>query len=167
NRVRLKVVPELAKINPRATEAIARLAEAAAAVEGEEEQAVARALASATRGDAIAIDALADDELRGQILALRWTLATARTLTPRHRRALEQLTATTDGTRSIDPPGGRAVREYGMLRIVTARSEVPQDEVRRLEPGREVTWNRWRLALGVPQTGDGRADAAVPSHRVR
>ncbi|TMG46720.1 MAG: tRNA lysidine(34) synthetase TilS [Chloroflexi bacterium] len=167
NRVRLKVVPELTKINPRATEAIARLAEAAAGVEGEEEQAVARALASATRGDAIAIDALADDELRGQVLALAWTLATARTLTARHRRALEQLTATTDGTRSIDLPGGRAVREYGMLRIVTARSEAPQDDVRRLEPGREITWNGWRLALGVPQTGDGKAEARVPVNLVR
>ncbi|HEV8470761.1 MAG TPA: tRNA lysidine(34) synthetase TilS [Candidatus Limnocylindria bacterium] len=167
NRVRLNVIPELAKINPRATEAITRLAEAAAALGGDEERAVADALASATRGNAIAVDALADDELRGQVLALAWTLATARTLTARHRGALERLTATTDGTRSIDLPGGRAVREYGMLRIVTTRSDVPQDEARRLEPGREITWNGWRLALGVSGTIDGAQEARIPGNLMR
>jgi tRNA(Ile)-lysidine synthase len=167
NRVRLNVIPELAKINPRATEAITRLAEAAAALGGEEERAVADALASATRGDAIAVDALADDELRGQVLALAWTLATARTLSARHRGALERLTATTDGTRSIDLPGGRAVREYGMLRIATTRADVPQDEARRLEPGREITWNGWRLALGVSGTIDGAQEARIPGNLMR
>jgi tRNA(Ile)-lysidine synthase len=168
NRVRLKVIPELAKINPRATEAIARLAAAAAGLGGDEERAVAEALASATRGDAIAVDALADGELRGQVLALAWTLATARTLTSRHRRALERLTSTMDGTQSIDLPGGRAVREYGMLRIVTARSEAtPQEEARRLEPGREITWNGWRFAFGVARASDGAAEAHVPLNLVR
>jgi len=167
NRVRLKVVPELAKINPRATEAIARLAEAAGALGRDEERAVAEALASATRGDAIAVDALADDELRGQVLALAWTLATARTLSARHRRALERLTATTDGTQSIDLPGGRAVREYGVLRIATVRSEAPQDEARRLEPGREIIWNGWRFGLGLSGSGGGAPEAHVPMNLVR
>ena len=167
NRVRLKVIPELAKINPRTTEAIARLADAAAALEGAEERAVAEALASATRGDGIAVDALADDELRGQVLALAWTLATARTLTARHRTALERLTATTDGTRSIDLPGGRALREYAVLRIVTDRSEAPRDGATRLEPGQEIAWNGWRLALGGSGAREGAAEAHVPMDLVR
>jgi tRNA(Ile)-lysidine synthase len=167
NRVRLKVIPELARINPRATEAIARLAEAATKLGGEEERAVAEALASATRGDAIAVDALADNELRGQVLALAWTLATSRTLTARHRKALERLTANTDGTRSIDLPGGRAVREYAVLRIITARAEAPHDEAKPLEPGRAITWNGWRLALGVSQAGDDAAEAHIPVNLVR
>jgi tRNA(Ile)-lysidine synthase len=167
NRVRLKVLPELAKINPRAAEAIARLAEAASDLEAAEERKIADALARAVRGDAIAIDALPSDERRGQVLALAWTLGTGRTLGARHRAALERLTTSTDGSRTIDLPGGRAVREYGMLRLAGPAIEAGADAAARLEPGREITWNGWRLALGASYPAADSMEAFVPESLVR
>src|SRR5207247_5275697 len=55
NRVRLKILPELAKINPRASEAIARLAAAAAELQTEDDIDLRRALARARDNDAIVI----------------------------------------------------------------------------------------------------------------
>lgn len=170
NRIRHKVIPELAKINPRVSEAIARLADATAALDTEEERVVAEALAHATRGEAIAVDALADDQLRGQVLALAWTLATGRTLTSRHRAALVQLTATTDGSRAIDLPGGRALREYAALRIARAASPPASAAAVELEPGSDITWNGWRFALGAgvaAEEAEGALEARVPENLLR
>jgi tRNA(Ile)-lysidine synthase len=169
NRVRLRVIPELVKLNPRVIEAIARLADAASERETDDEREVAEALGRASRGEAIAVEALANDDLRGQVLALAWSLATGRALTARNRQALARLTATTEGSRSIDLPGGRGLREYGLFRIVTsARTEPEQEPETRLERGREITWNGWRIGLdtlaGPP---DGAAEALVPEALLR
>src|SRR5205085_11010695 len=51
NRVRLEVLPKLAKINPRASEAVARFAEAAAELQTEDDGDVAAALARARDPD--------------------------------------------------------------------------------------------------------------------
>src|SRR3979490_975371 len=59
NRVRLEVLPKLAKINPRASEAIARFAEAAAEQQTEDDVDLAEALARARDKDATVIAALA------------------------------------------------------------------------------------------------------------
>jgi tRNA(Ile)-lysidine synthase len=166
NRVRLKVLPELARINPRAGEAIARLADAAAELHIEDELAVGEALERAREGDAIRIGDLATS-LRSRALALAWRDATGRVLGARHRKALEELTATDNGSRSVDLPGGRAVREYGLVRIVGDRPTPKSDPPTRIEPGREIIWNGWRLALGAPSGTNGAREADVPKNLLR
>jgi tRNA(Ile)-lysidine synthase len=190
NRVRHKVLPELVKLNPRAAEAIARLADAAADISaaeqarataaltrasprarpgGPSDASVARSAASASlaRGardsqDAIALAPLRDDALRGDVLAAAWLRATGRQLTSRHRDALVRLTSTHEGTRSIDLPGGRVIREYDRLRIETRRVPRTEDADVALERGRVTQWNDWRLALGVSIDGTETTTAHVP-----
>jgi len=171
NRVRHRVLPELAKINPRVHEAIARLAEAAASLGAEEERHVAEALARATRDDAIALAELGGGKLRDGALALAWTRATGRVLGARQRRALAELASTSDGSRAIDLPGGRAVREYGTLRIAVG-AEPSSDAARPLEPGRAIAWNGWHLAVDADGDETGVhvtrvPDALVPALAVR
>jgi tRNA(Ile)-lysidine synthase len=166
NRIRLEVLPELAKINPRASEAIARLAEAAAEIQTEADLDLGEALARARDGDAIAIAALAPS-VRRRAIALAWRDATGRMLGARHREALDELAATDEGSRSLDLPGGRAIREYGLLRIVGDRPAAKGDPPTRLEPGREITWNGWRLVLGGPARTNGGQEAEVPKNLLR
>jgi tRNA(Ile)-lysidine synthase len=166
NRVRLEVLPQLAKINPRASEAIARLAEAAAELQSEDESEIAKALLHARDGDAIALTALRP-EVRGRALALAWRDATRRALGARQRAALDELAATQDGSRSLDLPGGRAIREYGLLRIVGDGRAATSDPPTRIEPGREITWNGWRLVLGGPAPTNRAEEAVVPKSLLR
>jgi tRNA(Ile)-lysidine synthase len=166
NRIRLEVLPELAKINPRASEAIARLADAAREVQSVDERDVAEALAGARQKDTIAIAAL-EPGVRGRALALAWREATGRVLEARHRQGLEDLSATDDGSRSLDLPGGRAIREYGVLRIVGDRGTKKSDPPTAIEVGREIIWNDWRLALGGPQPTNGVQEAKVPKNLLR
>jgi tRNA(Ile)-lysidine synthase len=166
NRVRLKVVPELAKINPRASEAIARFADAAAELQREDDLTVSQALARARDGDAIRVGAL-EPSVRGSALAMAWRDATGRVLGARHRGALEELTLSEDGSRSLDLPGGAAIREYGLLRIVCDRPTGKSDPPTRIELGREIIWNGWRLALGAPAGTDGAHEAGVPKNLLR
>ena len=166
NRVRLEVLPKLAKINPRAAEAIARFAQAAAELQTEDDVDVATALARARDPDkdALVIAALGST-VRSRAFALAWREATGRVLGARHRRALDDLTATEDGSRSLDLPGGRAIREYGLLRIVGDRADATSDPATPMELGREIIWNGWRLVLG----GDvnGAVEAEVPKKLLR
>jgi len=166
NRVRLEVVPQLAKINPRASEAIARLAKAAAELQTEDELDVAEALARARDDDVIAIAALGP-QVRGRALALAWRDATGRVLGARHRKALEDLAATEDGSRSLDLPGGRVTREYGLLRIVGDRPVDKSDPATPIELGREIIWNGWRVVLGGSARPNGAQEALVPKKLLR
>ncbi len=166
NRVRLKVLPELERINPRASEAIARLADAAAEFQIEDDVAVSQALADARASDAIRIAAL-EPGVRTRALALAWRAATGHVLGARHRRALEELTATEEGSRSLDLPGGRAIREYGLVRIVGDRPAANTDPPTRIELGREIIWNGWRLVLGPADKTDGAREADVPKKLLR
>jgi tRNA(Ile)-lysidine synthase len=166
NRVRLKVLPELAKINPRVEEAIARLADAAVETEAEDESAARRALSSAREGSAIQIGAL-DPSARGRALALAWQEATGRVLGARHRLALEKLAATNEGSRSLDLPGGTAIREYDLVRIVSDSHAKQSDPPARIEAGREMIWNGWRLFLGAPAGTNGGREADVPKSLLR
>jgi tRNA(Ile)-lysidine synthase len=148
NRVRLRVLPELAKLNPRVGEAIARLADAAAELEDRAGETVAKALADAGRVGAIDLEAIGRPE-QGAVLASAWHAATGRVLSARHRAALAALADSRDGTRALDLPGGRAVREYARLRIVLAGADVSTvDAPAVLRPGLELSWNGWRLHLG-------------------
>jgi tRNA(Ile)-lysidine synthetase-like protein len=72
-----------------------------------------------------------------------------------------------DGSRSLDLPGGAAIREYGLLRIVCDRPTGKSDPPTRIELGREIIWNGWRLALGAPAGTDGAHEAGVPKNLLR
>lgn len=172
NRVRLRVLPELAKINPGVRAALARFAEAAAQADDELALSVARTDAEAvtsarTAADGtriLAIDVLpADPAPRQRMLAEAWRAATGRTLSARNRAALEALTCGTQGSRRLDLPGGAALREYGELRLGRPVATTPPDAVARLERGSAVTWHGWRISLDVPTEGSaeyGGVDAA-------
>ncbi len=147
NRVRHEVLPKLAKINPRAREAIARFAEAAAELQIEDDLDIANALADARDKDAIVIAALAP-AVRGRALAFAWREATGSTLGARHRTALEDLSASEDG-------------------IVGDRPVEKSDPATPMELGREIIWNGWRLVLGGPVTPNGAQEAEVPKKLLR
>jgi tRNA(Ile)-lysidine synthase len=166
NRMRLGVLPQLAKINPRASEAIARFADAAAEMQIEDDADIARALARARDGDAVVVAALGP-AVRGRALALAWRDATGRVLGARQRKALEDLTATEDGSSSIDLPGGRAIREYGLLRIVGDRPVQKSDPATQVELGREIIWNGWHIVLGESASANGALEAEVPKKLLR
>jgi tRNA(Ile)-lysidine synthase len=164
NRIRGKVLPELAKINPRVVEAIARFADAAVSLDATEASAARAALDRATTAAGIALDGLPTGDVRDEALALAWERATGRPLGARHRAALARLVASTSGSRSLDLPGGRAVREYGVLRIVTGESRATTDGPTPLEAGRETVWNGWRIGYGTGRESadDGDSEALVP-----
>lgn len=123
NRIRRKVMPELAAINPQASAALARLADAAAEVSTSQRGRAEALLAAATRDGGIAIEALGDDAaLREEALALAWERATGQILTSRHRTAVGAQAARSDGRATLDLPGGRLVREHSVLRV-EARSD--------------------------------------------
>jgi tRNA(Ile)-lysidine synthase len=166
NRVRLEILPKLAKINPRASEAIARFAEAAAELQIEDDVDIAQTLARARDKDAVVIAAL-EPAVRGRALALAWRDATGRELGARHRAALVELTATEDGSKSCDLPGGRAIREYGLLRIVGDRPVETSDPATPVELGREIIWNGWHIGLGGPVNANGGLEAEVPKKLLR
>ncbi len=174
NRVRHKVLPELAKLNPRAAEALARLASSAADVT-DAFRAVAEsaiyaasdpgATEAAREGTAVDLDRLGPDAtIREEALALLWQRATGRTLSARSRAVLGAEAARRDGSASLDLPGGRALREYGRLRIVpqdriaSQRSGEPANELRGepvLSPDVPVAWADWTLLLTGGDPGDG------------
>ena len=128
NRVRHKVLPELAKLNPRAVEALARLAAAAAEATDALRAAAESAMDAARPSDAgIDLDLLGPDAtIREEALALLWQQATGRTLSARSRAALSSEAARRDGSASLDLPGGRAVREYASLRILPHEPRHPR-----------------------------------------
>jgi tRNA(Ile)-lysidine synthase len=161
NRIRLRVLPELAKLNPEVTSAVARLADAAAAVADTTADNAEATLDTAESEDALDIDRLpTKNDARGDALALWWARRTGQRLAARHRSALRELAASTNGSRSLDLPGGRALREYKTLRIVVReqgtapadRASAPTDKnsLRNgpvtLARGRTTDWHGWRFA---------------------
>jgi tRNA(Ile)-lysidine synthetase-like protein len=184
NRIRHRVLPELAKLNPEITSAIARLADTAATVADISAGHAAAMLATAlspgratVHGDRPALDsgALALDRLPGEgdartgALVLWWERGTGQKLGARHRAALTKLAASTDGSRSLDLPGGRALREYMTLRVASRDGGMaPSDKkllidgAMTLERGHSAEWHGWRFALDVDLGGMaevGRIDA--------
>jgi tRNA(Ile)-lysidine synthase len=170
NRVRHRVLPELAKLNPEITTAIARLADAAAAVADIAADHAAAILEPASRDDAVALDRLPDTgDARADALALWWERRTGQRLAARHRSALARLAASTNGSRSLDLPGGRALREYTTLRVATDSLRVaagPEGTEKEgpmtLERGSTVDWHGWRFAFVVDLNGSslvGQVDA--------
>jgi len=121
NRIRRKVIPELLRIDPQVTSAVARLADAAAEVTASHQRRALGALDAASRNGAIDLDRLGDDAAVGkEALALAWERATGHVLGARHREAVAEQLARRDGTAALDLPGGRLVRERGIARIEPA-----------------------------------------------
>ena len=173
NRIRHRVLPELAKLNPDITSAIARLAEAAAAVADISSDHAAVTLGAAVSQDAVVLDRLPPrGEARAAALALWWQQRTGQGLAARQRAALTQLAASTDGSRSLDLPGGRALREYKTLRIapreegsVAAGKKTLRNGPITLERGTTADWHGWRFAFVVGLDG-GSQVALLGAERV-
>jgi tRNA(Ile)-lysidine synthase len=185
NRIRHRVLPELLKLNPEVTSAIARLADAAAAVADISASHAAVILEAATSPEAapdresprsdretpgldpemlsngresLALDRLpSQGDVRTNALVLWWERHTGQQLGARHRAALAQLAASADGSRSLDLPGGRALREYATLRfaardqgIAATDKKLIRDGAITLESGHSAEWHGWRFALDMP-----------------
>jgi tRNA(Ile)-lysidine synthase len=166
NRIRHTVLPELERINPQARAALARLADAAAAASDATRRAAEQSLDAATTPTGLALDRL-DPAVRDDALALAWSRATGRSLAAKHRAALAALADSRDGSASLDLPGGRAIREYGALRIETGseRASEPAGEAR-LVAGRAVEWAGWTFTLGAAGAGHLRAPAPAADELV-
>jgi len=171
NRVRARVLPELAKINPQVRAAIARFAEAAAEVDDRLARAAADAgsLPDASTG-VIDVRGLPGDEaLRERVLADAWRQVTGKTLVARQRAALAALASSTDGSRRIDLPGGVARREYGELRLAGPSTSVAPQPPVPLAVRSSLRWHGWRITLGMDTEGatyTGGLDGATASRIV-
>ena len=118
NRVRLRVLPELERINPQVRSALARFADAAAEFEA------ALPSAAPSRAELDVRTLPTDPALRERALAEAWVAAGGITLSASHRVALVKLASGTDGSSGIDLPGGQAVREYSRLIFVRGNAAV-------------------------------------------
>jgi tRNA(Ile)-lysidine synthase len=128
NRIRRKVLPELAAINPQVTSALARIADAAADIASSHRERAAALLDASTKDGAIDLDALGTDvAVREEALAIAWERATGHVLTARHREAVGAQAARGDGQAALDLPGGRFIRQHRLVRIQRhgAADEVP------------------------------------------
>ena len=149
NRVRNAVLPELERINPQVRANLARFAEIAA----DAYDAIGRA-APEIPEKTIDIEALPKtDAARDRALSDAWKAATGRALGARQRKALLALTTSSHGSRTLDLPGGRAVREYGALRLGVATSESRDMKEIRLQRGQSVRWHGWRISVDVAKNG--------------
>jgi tRNA(Ile)-lysidine synthase len=125
NRIRRKVLPELAAINPQVTSALARIADAAADIASSQRERAAALLDASTTDGAIDLDALGmDGVLREEALAIAWERATGHVLTARHRAAVAAQAARGDGQAALDLPGGRLIREHRSVRIERHESAI-------------------------------------------
>ena len=165
NRIRHRVLPELVKLNPEVTSAIARLADAAAAAADTRADDAEASVDTAESDDTLDIGRLpVENDARGDALALWWARRTGQRLAARHRSALGELAASTNGSRALDLPGGRALREYKTLRIVVRDRESAQTDKATdknslrngpvtLERGGTADWHGWRFAFVMEHDG--------------
>ncbi len=152
NRIRRRVLPELAAINPQIVSALARLADTAAEVSASHRARAAALLEAALTEDGIDLDGLGDDPvLREEALALAWERERGQVLSARQRAALAREGSRADGSAMIDLPGGRAEREYRRLRLVPRAHRHAVDEAAGdpvlLRPGETAVWQGWRFAI--------------------
>jgi tRNA(Ile)-lysidine synthase len=177
NRVRLRVLPELERINPKVRAALARFADAAAENEPDHTMsgvtsADAGGLVSRTdeQSEHMTLDVAdlpTDAAARDRMLAEAWRSATGVTLSARQRAALSGLVKDAHGSRKIDLPGGQAVREYARLELggptaaatspARPKSTAPKERAATapmpLARGSTAEWHGWRIALDMPVDG--------------
>src|SRR5260221_3414913 len=163
NRIRHKVMPELERINPRVSAALARLADAAAEVADVAHDQPEVIHAAATDGTGIDHENLPGPR-RDDALALAWHRATGRPLSARHRTALAALATDRNGSSALDLPGGRALREYGILRIEAAGAVARATGAAELALAldRPVEWGGWTIRLRATPPGPGLLAVAAP-----
>jgi tRNA(Ile)-lysidine synthetase-like protein len=156
NRVRHRVLPQLALLNPDVVDAIARLADAAAATADLVRADADDALEGAVEDDRVVLDRLPlDSGAKQRALAQWWEQRTGRRLAARHRAALVALSADTRGSKSLDLPGARALREYGYLSIATPEAPGGSDGAIALRRGATADWHGWHFALDRPTASPG------------
>jgi tRNA(Ile)-lysidine synthase len=163
NLVRLRVLPLLERLNPKAREALARVADNAALLADVLRAAAAAALDAATTATAPALtldlDRLPrDDAVASEALALAAEHAGAAGLSERHRQALLTLARGDRGSARLDLPHGVvALREYRRLTIgpedvpLAAPAPIP------LIAGRTVEWGGWTFGFD-----DGASERQLP-----
>lgn len=189
NRIRRRVLPELAAVNPQVATALARLADAAAEIVEPLRREAGKALETATRDGEIDLAALdlsaaahgddvpRGDAVRSEALSLAWERATGRVLSARHRDALTGMAVRREGTMSLDLPGGRAVREYAVLRLHPGSDVAPNGSVadvdagdpagsappgdQALSLGGSVEWGGWTIGLVASDAPGGAISAPV------
>jgi tRNA(Ile)-lysidine synthetase-like protein len=188
NRVRLRVLPELERINPRVRAALARFADAAAEFEGALSSDANDASDSRRRDSGAGIDVPTADRaeldlrtlptdpaLRERALADAWVAAGGITLSASHRIALVKLASRSDGSQRVDLPGGHVMREYsrlifvrGTAAVASAPGSAPSVHAAvALERGAQVIWHGWRITLDMPVNGTphaGGVDASSATH---
>ncbi len=168
NRIRRRVLPELALINPRAHLAIARMADAAAVVAETLRDRAAHQEVSRGRDGRIDLGLLpAEPGLRSEVLAMAHEAATGRTLGARQRAALMALSLRAEGTEALDLPGARAVREYGQLAMLPFLHGPPPIDGLRDEPvplllGTPLSWSGWTLLIARRRSEIAEYPIAVP-----
>ena len=150
NRVRRRVLPELERINPQATLALARLAESAAVASDRWASAAQAALDAAREGEVVRLERL-DPAVRDAALVRWWEGLSGRSLSAANRRALASLARSTAGSAALDLPGGRALREYGrLLRVAPgAPAAGPPPGEMPLRAGEPVQWQGWTIVLST------------------
>ena len=163
NLVRLRVMPLLERLNPKARDALARVADNAALLSEVLRAAASHALdAAVDAGDdgvALDLDRLpVDDAIASEALAIAAERAGASGLSERHRSALLALARGDRGSARLDLPHGvAALREYRRLTIGPTQPQEEPPEAIPLMPGRPVEWGEWAFALD-----DGTSDRLSP-----
>lgn len=158
NLVRLRILPLLERLNPKAKDALARVADNAAllaeALRASAEGALAAALAHEEGHVVLDLERLTRSEaIASEALALAAERAGAGALSERHRRALLALTRSDRGSASLDLPHRVvALREYRRLTLGARPADSHAPPPATLAPGGTTTWGGWTFALD-----DGRA----------
>jgi tRNA(Ile)-lysidine synthase len=159
NLIRLRVLPLLERINPRAKDALTRVADAAAvladALRGQATEALAQ-VRVAESPTVLDLDRLPVQEaLRSETLALAAEQAGTGVLSERHRDALLALAAVRDGSARLDLPNGYlALREYARLRIAPAGTSPSPPAPLALAPGQRARWGEWSFLVMEPHARD-------------
>ena len=151
NRVRRRVIPELERINPQATLALARFAGVAAMATDAAASEADAALDAALEGEVVVLDRL-DRRVRDDALSRWWERLTGRSLSSANRLALAALAAGTAGSAAADLPGGRAVREYRrLMRLLPAPADgsIESRDPVALRAGETVSWHGWTIGLSA------------------
>jgi tRNA(Ile)-lysidine synthase len=159
NRLRALVLPALRRVDPRASERLAALADTFAMAAAQGEALAAEVLARAATADGgLDVRALAERAPAVRALVARAWLGdargTLRRLTAAHIAAVS--TCLASGARVKLPGGDSVVNEHGVLRLVTAATEagrcaaVAAGEQASLMPGGSLCFGRrWLIAASA------------------
>jgi tRNA(Ile)-lysidine synthase len=153
NLIRLRVLPLLERLNPKARQALARVADNAAlladVLRSSAEAALGEALVAEEERIVLDLERLSKgDGIASEALALAAERAGAGALSERHRHALLALARSDRGSARLDLPHGvLALREYTRLSIGAPPTDAAPPAPARLEAGRVLLWGAWTFTL--------------------